>query len=760
MDEVNVEIVPQMHVPSESIDLVESLIDSEPPSPFDLSKSAPIVHTKHLSEDISALTINGLRLNNEEQNCNGQTERKGITSHDRHFSEDLSCLAINNLYVNKEDQNGLNLGEQKVESRPNSAEQNIYKAAEIAERFIQSIDNRVLVDTAAPIESVKEAVSKFGGILDWKERRKNVQNELDKALEDAPRYKRRAEAAEAEKSKVVMELCTTRRTIEGLKLNLEKTQIEAIQAQQDSELADIRFKEIQQGIACRESAAARAEIELARYRYASALAELHLVKDELQQLQKEYMSLNTKRDNAETKACESSVASQEVEKTVDDLTLEIIRLKELLTSSQATHIIAEEQKLKVALAFQREKENCQNELSQADGEVQSLHDAVSINKDLESKLKAASTLLVKLQDEFSSYLKGESVDGDAERPMVITKLKLASARKELEDMRADIKKAKDDARIFWNDAATLRVEIEREEADLLALKHKEHLASLSVSSLQEEQSNVTNELNIVHERKKAAKMPTELQQATEAMEQAQTKAQMARYEVAKAREELDQVKSQFNVVKLRLEAASREILAVNASKEIANASANALQEYNDDGQIEPQDERISNNYMMLSLEEYNALSKKAQDAEGLAKKQVIKAVEKIKEAKDAEVRSLNQLEQSTKKTNERKLELRAAQEKANSAQYGKLTMENELRKRRANHEQQSKANESDVPDIPNFKSTSLSFDASSSTSNPHMVGTLSRADTIATTRVKEPKPRKSIFPRSLVALFVSRKKTH
>jgi hypothetical protein len=220
------------------------------------------------------------------------------------------------------------------------------------------------------------------------------------------------------------------------------------------------------------------------------------------------------------------------------------------------------------------------------------------------------------------------------------------------------------------------------------------------------------------------------------------------------------VKSQFNVVKLRLEAASREILAVNASKEIANASANALQEYNDDEQIEPQDERISNNYMMLSLEEYNALSKKAQDAEGLAKKQVIKAVEKIKEAKDAEVRSLNQLEQSIKKTNERKLELRAAQEKANSAQYGKLTMENELRKRRANDEQQSKANESDVHDIPNFKSTSLSFDASSSTSNPHMVGTLSRADTIAATRVKEPKPRKSIFPRSLVALFVSRKKTH
>jgi len=93
---------------------------------------------------------------------------------------------------------------------------------------------------------------------------------------------------------------------------LEKAQTEAIQAQQDSELANIRFKEIQQGIACRESAAAKAEIELAKYRHANALAELQSVKDELAQLQKEYTALKTKRDNAETKACESSAASQEI----------------------------------------------------------------------------------------------------------------------------------------------------------------------------------------------------------------------------------------------------------------------------------------------------------------------------------------------------------------------------------------------------------------------------------------------------------------
>ncbi|KAK3130242.1 hypothetical protein QOZ80_6BG0490810 [Eleusine coracana subsp. coracana] len=628
--------------------------------------------------------------------------------------------------------------------------------AEIAERFIKSIDNRVFIDSGAPIESVKEAVSKFGGILDWKERRKHVRSELDKALEDAPEYQRRAEAAEVEKSKVQTELINARRTIEGLKLNLEKANTEAVQAQQDSELANIRFKEIQQGIASKESAAIQAEIELAKHRHKSALAELQSVKDELEQLQKEYHSLNTQKDNAKAKACESSTASQEIEKIVEGLTLKLITLKGSLTSSQAKHIIAQEHKVNVALAYQQEKSNFQNELKQADEEVQKLSDAISLNKDLESKLKAASATLVDLQDGFSSYLEEKpppvvTLDGEAEQPTGSTRLKLARIRKELEDMRADIEKAKDEVKGFWNAAATLRADIEREKADIVALRHKEHLAALSTTSLQEEIRTTLCELNTVRERTRAAEMPVEVQKATEELEQAKSKGRSARHEMAKAREEADQVKAEVNVSKLRLEAVSMEILAMNASEEIATASANALSEYKQGAEMEPQADRR----MTVSVEEYDMLTKKAQEAEALAKKQVIRAIEKIKEAKQAEVRCLDQLEQLKKQIDARRLELKAAQEKTSSAQYGKLTMENELRKRRANHEQQLKESETH-----SMKNLSWSFDASASTSRPNMVGALSRADTIAATAAKEPKPRKSFFSRSIVTMFTSRKKTH
>ena len=118
------------------------------------------------------------------------------------------------------------------------------------------------------------------------QRRTLVEQELEKAQEDIPEYKKQAEAAEQEKGQVLKELDSTKRLIEELKLNLERAQTEERQARQDSELAKLRVEEMEQGIADESSVAAKAQLEVAKARYTAAVSDLIAVKEELAALHK------------------------------------------------------------------------------------------------------------------------------------------------------------------------------------------------------------------------------------------------------------------------------------------------------------------------------------------------------------------------------------------------------------------------------------------------------------------------------------------
>ncbi|XP_021866788.2 protein WEAK CHLOROPLAST MOVEMENT UNDER BLUE LIGHT 1 isoform X2 [Spinacia oleracea] len=572
--------------------------------------------------------------------------------------------------------------------------------------------NKNLIDTAAPFESVKEAVSKFGGIVDWKahkvqtvERRKIIEQELTKVQQEIPLYKEQTEMAEKSKIQILKDLENIKRLIEELKLNLERAQTEERQAKQDSELAQLRVEEMEQGIAHEASVAAKQQLEVAKARHDAAILDLKSVKEELQLLQKEHAFLLTEKEDAVKKAEEAVAASKEIEKTVEEFTIELITTKETLESAHAAHLEAEEQRIGAAMAKDQDSLTWDKELKQAEEDLEKLNQQIESAKELKSNLNSASKLLSDLKAELAAYMEskvsqeisnGDNTPAQVNKSHADMQVAVAAAAKELQDVKLNIEKATDEVNCLKVAATSLKTELEKEKLELANLKQREGMASIAVSSLEAELEKIKSEIALVQikekeAREKMAELPKQLQHASEEADVAKSAVSSAREELKKATENAEQAKAGANTIESRLLAAQKEMEASKASEELALAAIKALQE--SESTKTNGNEEDSPNGVTLSVEEYYELSKRAHEAEEQANLKVTAAMSQIEVAKESELKSLSQLEEANKEVEERKEALRIALERAEKAKEGKLGVEQELRNWRAENEQRRKAGE-------------------------------------------------------------------
>ncbi|KAL0853914.1 hypothetical protein Bca101_059066 [Brassica carinata] len=524
----------------------------------------------------------------------------------------------------------------------------------------------VLIDTTAPFESVKVAVSKFGGITDWKahkiqtiERPKTVDQDLEKIQESMAESKKQAVVAEEAKEQVVMELERTRNIVEELKLELEKAEKEEQQAKQDSDLAKLRVEEMEQGIAEESSVAAKAQIEVAKERHLSAVSELRNLREEIETVTNEYESLLKEKESAEKKAEYSVLVAKDVEKQMTGLTIEVIATKQLLESAQAAHLEAEEKRFDAAMARDQDLYNREKELKMVEEEIERLRQEIDAADDVKIKLETASILQQDLRAEIPAYK-----DSNDKRNNGDIQAAVDSARKELQEVKSNIQKATSEVKTLKIIVGSLQSELEREKKDLSETKRREAL------SVQRNSDEAREE--------RCTEIAKKLQEANKETEEAKSLALAAREALRKAKEESDEARTGVSAIESQLSEAKREMKAAKASEKLALAAIKALQETECSKKIE--DISSSPRSIITSVEEYYELSKKAHEVEEAANRKLAEIISQIEAAKEEESRVLEKLEEVNRETAIQKEKLKEAMGRVEKARDGKVGIDHELRK--------------------------------------------------------------------------------
>lgn len=632
-------------------------------------------------------------------------------------------------------------------------------------RFKNFNNSRAVVDTAAPIESVRDAVSKFGGIADWKtqrvqtlEKRRHIGQEIEKIQEEMIDCKKRSKAAEDAEIEVLNELERAKKQIEELELQLSLCNSER---KEQSHNRDIRLVKVDIS-----DAAGKEEEELENVvaHQEASLAELIYVPNELQAARNS-LSMNTVGE-----------ALDDMEIAINELTTELIETKESLHAAEIAYKEAEDQRSASVLAFEEDSHRWEREVKQVEEEVEKLNQEYLYAKDLKSKLDSASALLATLKMELGSYIgsrmKQEIADAKSKAETENSKTKVWSVKKELEQVKLRTEKATTEVSILKLATSSLQSELRKEKEAASAVKKRAGMTMVAIQSLEEELSRIESETALIEMRKKEARekmveLPSKLQQASEEADHFKSLKQVAYEELQRVRDDAEQIKAEACTTETRLHAVEKEIEATKASEKLALSAIHGLQE--SEAALDMND-TDSDNVVIISVDEYEMLSMWAQEAEEQAKTRLAAALIQIEAAKKSESKSLQRLEEIGQELSVKKVYYGSAKKKSEKAMNEKLKAEQDLRSWRTKNEQRRKASmssssfASDSSNVKENKDTKKSGEVAATDPHRHTLslrsssGDQSRVeyDSSMELRVPKKKKKKSLLP-GLLKFFGKRK---
>ncbi|KAG4946035.1 hypothetical protein GLYMA_15G120700v4 [Glycine max] len=534
------------------------------------------------------------------------------------------------------------------------------------------------IDTRAPFQSVKAAVSLFGEVAVSKEKRsikrRSSENVLEKetqlllAQRELNKIKKQLESAENTKSKALSELDKANVTLQELTKKLNSVRESKQSAIEAAEAVKNQAKELEQALSQKAIGyeAWKQELEHARKEYTTTVKELDASKQELNKIRQDFdTALEAKLAAFQTAGEAQRSAKLNTEK-LHELKNQVATMKEQiehlkLASSQAQEDQAkamEEREARLSF-YENAKEEAQNKLIALKNEYEP-----ELTQSLEAKLAETSEEIQVLQKQIQEAHASEM---DSVRLITLEIKEATKTLQEVAEEESSLRDLVDSLRKELEQVKKEQEELKEKEkaAEALAVDLTDQLQSKPEETMDKESDNIDEiELKIKH-------LSFETETARREEEEMRSKTQELKQEAEKSKAVAEELEKKLELyLKQAEEAKAAEQRAIEEMKMMSDSD-------NTQDTVSVAD---SNGKIVLTVDEFAALSGKIKESEDL--------IDRTETAVMAQVEAINtrknevdrKVEANLKAIEEIKAATDMALRNAEMADSAKVAVEGELKK--------------------------------------------------------------------------------
>ncbi|KAF0889116.1 hypothetical protein E2562_022130 [Oryza meyeriana var. granulata] len=554
------------------------------------------------------------------------------------------------------------------------------------------------IDTRAPFESVKAAVSLFGEVRfssdksaarkpkpPQAERVLAKETELHLAQKELNKYKEQLNNAETTRVQALSELEKAKKTVEDLTNKLDtinKSKELAIRATED---AKTRTKQLEGGDsleAVGKDSPLKQELDIAREQYVVALADLDTAKQELRKLKKDFEASLDMRLAAAQQEEESLHLAETNKEKADQLRNEIATIQESLMHVKAATEQAHEEESQILAEKDVARKTYKQALEETEKKLSSLKNDFdpAIYKSLKEKLDETnseiSSMQKKIEDARAHDLESVATVSteldDAKEMLQKVVEEESSLRGLVESLKQELEAVKQEhGQLKQKDTETesivgdLHVKLQKCKSELEAAVAAESKATsasddlmLALQQLSSESKNALQEAEVMQ--KSAVELSDEAEAARVALAEAEQKLQSALKEAEEAK--------------------AAEAKALDQIKELSERASAARASTSESGAK-----------IIISKEEFESLSRKVEESEKLSEMKVAAAMAQVEAVRASENEAIKKLEAARKEMEDMELATEEALKRAEMAEAAKKAVEGELKRWR--EKEQKKAAE-------------------------------------------------------------------